>query len=207
MRKLLCIAVVSGYRTKITVVINYRETIITVYYRGGWLPYKVFRGCQLPSTNYCAIPWWLFTAANVTEIKNRYRGKPLFLIDTLLVGVGNPKKLPKLCGVAKPACGLLLIKEKRHSDFSLTNKKRKSASATFSFKAVVKFDHPRIPAFQPFMKPVSYFLRKQFHAVQCLYQLRAAILPQTPLLAARADKAGRVIAQIDRAVPLKVRVC
>ena len=38
-------------------------------------------------------------------------------------------------------------------------------------KAVVKFDHPRIPAFQPFMKPVSYFLRKQFHAVQCLYQL------------------------------------
>ena len=40
-----------------------------------------------------------------------------------------------------------------------------------SFKAVVKFEHPRIPAFQPFMKPVSYFLRKQFHAVQCLYQL------------------------------------
>ena len=39
------------------------------------------------------------------------------------------------------------------------------------FKAVVKFEHPRIPAFQPFMKPVSYFLRKQFHAVQCLYQL------------------------------------
>ena len=38
-------------------------------------------------------------------------------------------------------------------------------------KAVVKFEHPRIPAFQPFMKPVSYFLRKQFHAVQCLYQL------------------------------------
>ena len=75
------------------------------------------------------------------------------------------------------------------------------------FKAVVKFEHPRIPAFQPFMKPVSYFLRKQFHAVQCLYQLWAAILPQTPLLAARADKAGRVIAQIDRAVPLKVRVC
>ena len=66
----------------------------------------------------------------------RYRDeKPLFLIDTLLVGVGNPKKLPKLCGVAKPACGLLLIKEKRHSDFSLTNKKRKSASATFSFNA------------------------------------------------------------------------
>ena len=28
------------------------------------------------------------------------------------------------------------------------------------FKAVVKFEHPRIPAFQPFMKPVSYFLRK-----------------------------------------------
>ena len=41
----------------------------------------------------------------------------------------------------------------------------------FFFKAVVKFEHPRIPAFQPFMKPVSYFLRKQFHAVQCLYQL------------------------------------
>ena len=40
-----------------------------------------------------------------------------------------------------------------------------------AFKAVVKFEHPRIPAFQPFMKPVSYFLRKQFHAVQCLYQL------------------------------------
>ena len=40
-----------------------------------------------------------------------------------------------------------------------------------SVKAVVKFEHPRIPAFQPFMKPVSYFLRKQFHAVQCLYQL------------------------------------
>ena len=38
-------------------------------------------------------------------------------------------------------------------------------------KAVVNFEHPRIPAFQPFMKPVSYFLRKQFHAVQCLYQL------------------------------------
>ena len=41
----------------------------------------------------------------------------------------------------------------------------------FLIKAVVKFEHPRIPAFQPFMKPVSYFLRKQFHAVQCLYQL------------------------------------
>ena len=70
-------AVVSGYRTKITVVTNYRATI-TVYYRGGWLPYKVFRGCQLPSTNYRAIPWWLFTAANVTEMKNRYRGKSWF---------------------------------------------------------------------------------------------------------------------------------
>ena len=66
MRKLLCITVVSGYRTKITVVTNYRATI-TVHYRGGWLPYKVFRGCQLPSTNYCAIPWWLLTAVNVTE--------------------------------------------------------------------------------------------------------------------------------------------
>ena len=54
MRKLLlCIAVVSGYRTKITVTNNCAT--ITVYYRGGWLPYKVFRGCQLPSTNYCAI--------------------------------------------------------------------------------------------------------------------------------------------------------
>ena len=56
------------------------------------------------------------------------------------------------------------------------------------------------------MKP-SYFLQKHFHAVQCLYQLEAAICPQTPLLAARADKAGRVIAQIDRVVPLKVRAC
>ena len=74
-RKLLCIAVVSGYRSKITVVTNYRATI-TVYYRGGWLPQKVFRGCQLPSINYCAIPWWLFTTANVTKMKNRYRGKP-----------------------------------------------------------------------------------------------------------------------------------
>ena len=27
------------------------------------------------------------------------------------------------------------------------------------FKAVVKRKHPRIPAFQPFMKPVSYFLQ------------------------------------------------
>ena len=80
-------------------------------------------------------------------------------------------------------------------------------NSKINIKAVVKFEHPRIPAFQPFMKPVSYFLRKQFHAVQCLYQLWAAIFPQTPLLAARADKAGRVIAQIDRAVPLKVRVC
>ena len=77
-RKLLCIALVSGYRTKIIVVTKYRATI-TVHYRGGWLPYKVFRGCQLPSTNYCAIPWWLFTAANVTEMKGRYRGKPCFL--------------------------------------------------------------------------------------------------------------------------------
>ena len=56
--------------TKITVVIKYRATI-TVHYRGGWLPYKAFRGCQLLSTNHCAIPWWLFTAANVTEMKNR----------------------------------------------------------------------------------------------------------------------------------------
>ena len=72
-RKLLCSAVVSGYRTKITVVTNYRATI-TVHYRGGWLPYKVFRGCQLPSTDYCAILWWLLTAANVTEMKNRYLG-------------------------------------------------------------------------------------------------------------------------------------
>ena len=64
------------YRTKISVVTHYRATI-TVHYRGGWLPYEVFRGgSQLPSTNYCAMPWWLFTAANVTEMKNRYRGKP-----------------------------------------------------------------------------------------------------------------------------------
>ena len=82
------IAVVAKYRAKITVhcrgfwlpykitvVTNYRAAI-TVHYRGGWLPYKVFRDCQLPSTNYCAIPWWLLTAANVTEMKNRYRGKP-----------------------------------------------------------------------------------------------------------------------------------
>ena len=74
-RKLLCIAVVSGYSTKVTVVTNYRATI-TVHYRGGWLPYKVFRGCQLPSTNYCTMPWWLLTLANVTEMKNRYRGRP-----------------------------------------------------------------------------------------------------------------------------------
>ena len=40
-----------------------------------------------------------------------------------------------------------------------------------AFKAVVKRKHPRIPAFQPFMKPVSYFLQEQFHAVQRLYQL------------------------------------
>ena len=72
-------------------------------------------------------------------------------------------------------------------------------------KAVVKRKNPCTPAFQQFMKPVSYFLQKQFHAVQCLYQLGAAICLQTPLLAARADKAGRVITQIDRAVPLKVR--
>ena len=43
-RKLLCIAVVSGYRTKITVVTNYRATI-TVHYRGvqsiPWLPITV----------------------------------------------------------------------------------------------------------------------------------------------------------------------
>ena len=69
------IAVVPKYRAKSTVVTNYRATI-TVHYRDGWLPYKVFRGCQLPPTNYCAIPWWLLTAANVTEMKNRYRGKP-----------------------------------------------------------------------------------------------------------------------------------
>ena len=65
----------SGYRTKFAVVTNYRATI-TMHYRGGWLPYKVFRGCPLPSTNYCAVRWWLFTAANVTEMKNRYRGRP-----------------------------------------------------------------------------------------------------------------------------------
>ena len=59
------IAVVAKYHAK-----------ISVHCRGGWLPYKVFRGCQLPSTNYCAIPWWLLTAANVTDMNNRYRGKP-----------------------------------------------------------------------------------------------------------------------------------
>ena len=82
----------------------------------------------------------------------------------------------------------------------------------FNFKVVVKRKNPRTLAFQLFIKPVSYFLQKQFHAVQCLYQLGAAICPQTPLLAARADKAGgtkleRVVTQIDRAVPLKVRAC
>ena len=57
-------------------------------------------------------------------------------------------------------------------------------------KAVVKRKNSRTPAFQPFIKPVSYFLQKHFHAVQRLYQLGAAICPQTPLLAARADKTG-----------------
>ena len=47
-------------------------------------------------------------------------------------------------------------------------------------KAVVKRKNPRTPAFQPFIKPVSYFLQKQLRAVQCLYQLEAAICPQTP---------------------------
>ena len=51
------------------------------------------------------------------------------------------------------------------------NWRRRGEFRFSSVKAVVKFEHPRIPAFQPFMKPVSYFLRKQFHAVQCLYQL------------------------------------
>ena len=56
-------------------VANYRVKI-TVHCSGGWLSYKVFRGCHLPSTNYCAILWSLLTAANITEMKNRYRGKP-----------------------------------------------------------------------------------------------------------------------------------
>ena len=97
------IAVVAKYRakitvhcrgfwlpTKITVMTNYRATI-TVHYRGGWLPYKVFRGCQLASTNYCAKPWWLFTAANVTEMKNRYRGRP-FLVHQITSGIGHRVK-------------------------------------------------------------------------------------------------------------------
>ena len=52
-----------------------------------------------------------------------------------------------------------------------------------NIKAVVKRKNPRTLAFQ-------HFLQKQLHAVQCLYQLGAAIYPQTPLLAVRADKAG-----------------
>ena len=71
----LKITAISGFRTKIAVVAKYHAKI-TVHCRGGWLPYKIFRGCQLPSTNYCAIPWWLLTTANVTEMNNRYRGKP-----------------------------------------------------------------------------------------------------------------------------------
>ena len=103
----LKITVISGFRTKVAAVAKYRAKInvhcrgfwlpyknycvvtnyratLTVYYRGGWLPCKVFRGCQLPSTNYCAIPWWLLTAANVTEMKNRYRGKPWFIFPVQL---------------------------------------------------------------------------------------------------------------------------
>ena len=80
----------------------------------------------------------------------------------------------KKCGEIRqgPQC-LLYIRE--YPDFGDTNPLVKPVvlcdAGVNMFKAVVKFEHPRIPAFQPFMKPVSYFLRKQFHAVQCLYQL------------------------------------
>ena len=41
------ITVVSGYRTEITVVASYHAKI-TVHYLGLWLPYKHYRGGQLP---------------------------------------------------------------------------------------------------------------------------------------------------------------
>ena len=47
----------------------------------------------------------------------------------------------------------------------------------------------------------------KLHGAICSFKLQIGATPQTPLLAARADKAGRVIAQIDRAVPLKVCAC
>ena len=50
MQKLLCITVVSGYRTNITVVASYREKIIAYY---------------------CVLPRWLVTAVAVAG----YRGK------------------------------------------------------------------------------------------------------------------------------------
>ena len=96
----LKITVISGFRTKIAVVAKYRAKI-TVHCRGFWLPYKNYCGDQLPCNNYRAftvvagyrtkysvvvnyrppitvqyLPWWLLTVANVTEMKNRYRGKP-----------------------------------------------------------------------------------------------------------------------------------
>ena len=69
------ITVISDFRTKIAVVAKYRAKI-TVHCRGFWLQYKSYCGDQLPSTNYCTMPWWLLTPANVTEMKNRYRGRP-----------------------------------------------------------------------------------------------------------------------------------
>ena len=54
---------------------------------------------------------------------------------------------------AKPVSRDKIIRRER----SIPRVHRNKASI---LKAVVKFEHPRIPAFQPFMKPVSYFLRK-----------------------------------------------
>ena len=52
----LKIIVISGFRTKIAVVVKYRAKI-TVHCRGFWLPYKNYCGDKLPCNNYRALPW------------------------------------------------------------------------------------------------------------------------------------------------------
>ena len=58
------INVISGFRTKIAVVTEYRAKI-TVYYRGFWLRHKNYCGDQLPCNNYRALPWWLATVQSI----------------------------------------------------------------------------------------------------------------------------------------------
>ena len=80
-----------------------------------------------------------------------------------------------------------------------------NASFVVILKAVVKRKNPRTPAFQPFIKSVSH--KNSYMRYNVCTNWEPPYAHKHPCSRRARTKLEWVIAQIDRAVPLKVRAC